>query len=161
VDMSGWTFSNALAINDAGQITGFGGVGGQARGFLLTPIPDDEPQPKYPKDLVTMVKEILFAGGGMGILLPSGDVIYPKGGPVDPDSPLQRVDAARSDAAIGLAMQVLAQRISDRSTRALAEKAATDITLSAAASAHSPRTAAGRSNWLSRLVRDIADELER
>jgi len=31
--------------------------------------------------------------------------------------------AARSDAAIGLAMQVLAQRISDRSTRALAEKA--------------------------------------
>ena len=98
---------------------------------------------------------------GLGILLPSGNVIYPKDGPVDPDSPLQRQDAARSDAAIGLAMQVLAQRISDRSTRALAENASVEITRSAAASGGSARSDAGKSNWLSRLVRAIADELER
>ena len=97
----------------------------------------------------------------MGILLPSGDIIYPKDGPVDPDSPLQRANAARSDAAIGLAMQVLARRISDRATREMAEKAAVEIALRGAASAGSARTTAGQSNWLSRLVRNIADELER
>jgi uncharacterized membrane protein len=160
VDMqSGWTFSNAEGINDAGQITGWGIHNGQARGFILTPVEEDSRQ--QPKDLVGMVQEILV-GGGMGILLPSGDIIYPKdGGPVDPDSPLQRRDAARSDAAIGLAMHVLAQRISDRSTRALAEKAAVDIARSAAASAGSARVGAGGSNWLSRLLRDFADEVDR
>jgi hypothetical protein len=160
VDMqSGWTFSGAYAINDAEEITGRGIHNGQPRGFLLTPVEKDSK--RQPKDLVAMVNEILLAGGGMGILLPSGDIIYPKDGPVDPDSPLQRLDAARSDAAVGLAMQVLARRISDRSTRALAEKAAAEITRSAAASAGSAKADAGRSNWLSRLVRDIADELER
>lgn len=161
VDMqSGWTFSNAEAINDAGQIAGWGIHNGQGRGYLLTPVEEGDSTPR-PKDLVAMVQEIIVAGGGMGILLPSGDIIYPKDGPVDPDSPLQRVDAARSDAAIGLAMQVLARRISDRSTRALAEKAATDIVRSAAASAGSARADGSRSNWLSRLLRDIADEVER
>jgi len=161
---SGWTFGNALGINDAGEITGWGVHHGQGRGFLLVPnkwVPWPQ-HPGYPRarDLVEMVKEILVAGGGMGILLPSGDIIYPKDGPVDPDSPLQRIDAARSDAVVGLAMQVLARRISDPSTRALAERAAVEIIRSAAASAGSLRSAADRSNWLSRIVRTIADELE-
>jgi len=165
VDMqSGWTFRNAEGINDAGQITGWGIHNGQARGFLLTPVgltPVPHPRGQLTKELVEMVKEILVAGGGMGILLPSGDIIYPKDGPVDPDSPLQRIDAARSDAALGLAMQVLARRISDRSTRALAEQAAADIIRRAAASASSVSAGADRSNWLSRFVRHVADELER
>jgi hypothetical protein len=109
-----------------------------------------------------MVKEILVAGSGMGILLPSGDIIYPgDGGPVDPGSPLLRLDAAQGDADVGLAMHVLAQRISDPFTRALAEKAAAQIALSAAQSAGSSKADTGRSNWLSRLLRDIADALER
>jgi hypothetical protein len=159
---SGWTFSEANAINDAGQIAGWGIHNGQPRGYLLEPIEVGEEPRRQPKDLVGMVQEILVGGGAMGILLPSGDIIYPKdGGPVDPDSPLQRRDAARSDAVIGLAMQVLARRISDRSTRALAEQAAAEITRSAAASADAATAGAGRSNWLSRFVRAIADELER
>jgi uncharacterized membrane protein len=160
---SGWTFIEASAINDAGDITGWGTHYGQQRAFLLTPIskaPGPTPTDPLRKELIAMVKELLVAGGGMGILLPSGDVIYPKDGPVDPDSPLQRIDAARSDAALGLAIQVLARRISDRSTRALAERAAAEITRSAAASAGAVRANANRSNWLSRLVRDIADVLE-
>ena len=162
---SGWTFSEAVGINDSGQITGRGTHYGQGRGFLLTPV-KATPQPQhsrqpFTRDLVEMVKEILVAGGGMGILLPSGDVIYPKDGPVDPDSPLQRIDAARSDAVVGLAMQVLARRISDPSTRTLAEKATVEIIRSAAESAGSMRSGSDRSNWLSRMVRNIADELER
>jgi len=125
---SGWTFSGASAINDAGEITGTGILNGEPRGFLLTPIPSKPKGVHEPnwhlKELVGMVKEILVAGSGMGILLPSGDIIYPgDGGPVDPGSPLLRLDAAQGDADVGLAMHVLAQRISDPFTRALAEKA--------------------------------------
>ncbi len=34
---SGWVLRQAYAINDAGQIVGFGEVNGQRRGFLLSP----------------------------------------------------------------------------------------------------------------------------
>jgi probable HAF family extracellular repeat protein len=34
---SGWTLQDALDVNDAGQIVGFGDFGGQTKGFLLTP----------------------------------------------------------------------------------------------------------------------------
>jgi hypothetical protein len=34
---SGWVLINANAINDAGQITGYGTKGGHNYGFLLTP----------------------------------------------------------------------------------------------------------------------------
>lgn len=37
---SGWELDNAKAINDAGQITGIGTIGGQSRAFLLTPVPE-------------------------------------------------------------------------------------------------------------------------
>jgi len=162
---SDWDLHNAEGINDAGEITGWGIHQGQARGYLLTPIKAIPHRPHHPthsddRNLVEFVREILVAGGGIGILLPSGDVIYPKDGPVDPDSPLQRIEAARSDAFTGLAMQVLARRISDPSTRALAEKSAVEVIRSAAASAGSVRADGDRSNWLSRIVRTIADELE-
>jgi hypothetical protein len=34
---SGWVLINANSINTLGQITGYGTVGGQNHGFLLTP----------------------------------------------------------------------------------------------------------------------------
>ncbi|MEX2307082.1 MAG: PEP-CTERM sorting domain-containing protein [Pirellulales bacterium] len=37
---SGWELSTALAINDAGQITGWGLIGGQQHAYLLTPVPE-------------------------------------------------------------------------------------------------------------------------
>jgi hypothetical protein len=78
---SGWTFTETHAINDAGEITGWGHRYGKERAFLLAPIDVSDDGKPHPKDLVTMVMEILFAGGAMGVLLPSGDVIYPRGGP--------------------------------------------------------------------------------
>lgn len=40
VNGSGWTLREALAINDQGQIVGYGvGPNGFRRGFLLTPVP--------------------------------------------------------------------------------------------------------------------------
>ena len=35
---SGWILEQGLAINDAGQITGSGTIGGQTHAFLLTPV---------------------------------------------------------------------------------------------------------------------------
>jgi len=37
---SGWVLQDADAINDVGQITGFGLINGQTHGFLLTPTPE-------------------------------------------------------------------------------------------------------------------------
>ncbi len=37
---SGWELTSAQAINDAGQITGYGQIGGQQHAFLATPIPE-------------------------------------------------------------------------------------------------------------------------
>ena len=36
---SGWELTNGIAINDAGQITGFGTIGGETHAFLLTSVP--------------------------------------------------------------------------------------------------------------------------
>ena len=37
--LSGWKLLDASAINDAGQITGQGLIGGEYHGYLLTPVP--------------------------------------------------------------------------------------------------------------------------
>jgi probable HAF family extracellular repeat protein len=37
---SGWVLNAADAINDAGWITGYGTIGGNAHAFLLTPVPE-------------------------------------------------------------------------------------------------------------------------
>jgi len=37
---SGWELANAVAINDAGQITGWGWIEGQQHAFRLTPVPE-------------------------------------------------------------------------------------------------------------------------
>lgn len=34
---SGWVLGEAYAINDAGQIAGYGNIGGEEHAFLLTP----------------------------------------------------------------------------------------------------------------------------
>lgn len=38
VNLGGWTLISANAINDSGQITGFGGINGLIHAFLLTPV---------------------------------------------------------------------------------------------------------------------------
>jgi probable HAF family extracellular repeat protein len=38
--LSGWELKEAWGINDAGQITGVGQIGGQRHAFLLTPVPE-------------------------------------------------------------------------------------------------------------------------
>jgi probable HAF family extracellular repeat protein len=41
----GWILNSAVGINDSSQITGFGTLNGQARGFILTPTPTPTPTP--------------------------------------------------------------------------------------------------------------------
>jgi probable HAF family extracellular repeat protein len=38
--LSAWSLTKADAINDFGQIAGYGTIGGQTHGFLLTPVPE-------------------------------------------------------------------------------------------------------------------------
>jgi len=45
---SGWTVSNAIAINNLGQIVGTCICGGQYSSLLLTPIYADDPNPEAP-----------------------------------------------------------------------------------------------------------------
>jgi probable HAF family extracellular repeat protein len=40
---SGWDLRSAEGINDSGQITGYGIIGGETHAFLLTPVPVSEP----------------------------------------------------------------------------------------------------------------------
>lgn len=50
----GWDFTAALAINDIGDIVGYGQLSGETRGFLLTPIPE-------PQGLTMCVISMFFA----------------------------------------------------------------------------------------------------
>jgi len=36
----GWVLQEATGINDLGQVSGYGTIGGQTHGFLLTPAPE-------------------------------------------------------------------------------------------------------------------------
>jgi probable HAF family extracellular repeat protein len=40
---SGWVLNGGWAINDVGQIAGYGTIGGETHAFLLTPVPVPEP----------------------------------------------------------------------------------------------------------------------
>jgi probable HAF family extracellular repeat protein len=53
---SDWTLDNATALNDAGQIVGYGSISGQPHGFLLTPVPEPS----------TIVLAVIGAGLAIG-----------------------------------------------------------------------------------------------
>lgn len=46
---SGWILMEAAAVNNQGQIVGHGILNGAMQAFLLTPIPQEDPQPKKPR----------------------------------------------------------------------------------------------------------------
>jgi probable HAF family extracellular repeat protein len=54
---SGWELTSAQAINDAGQITGYGQIGGQQHAFLLTPVAE-------PTSLVLALFALVGFGAG-------------------------------------------------------------------------------------------------
>ena len=107
---SGWHLEFAEAINDKGQIAGFGELNGNTTAFLLTP-QDDSPfgHIRLP-DLVA----ILILGGV--IYGGSGTVILP-GGPPIPVGPWERMSADKRDALVGLALDQLAARLENRDAR--------------------------------------------
>jgi hypothetical protein len=119
---SGWFLEKAQKINDDGLIVGWGKYGGGERAFLLRPLDSVPPWGQdWTLNIEVFVKEILFGGEGIGILLPSGRRIYPKGPPVDPSGPFKRLNAAQRDVVVGLAVQMLASHIADPEARRLAE----------------------------------------
>jgi probable HAF family extracellular repeat protein len=53
--LSGWVLSEGRAINDSGQITGYGSIDGVDHAFLLTPVPE-------PSTFVLIVSGLLSVG---------------------------------------------------------------------------------------------------
>ncbi|HEX8202689.1 MAG TPA: PEP-CTERM sorting domain-containing protein, partial [Isosphaeraceae bacterium] len=64
---TGWTLAAADAINDAGQIVGFGLIGGEKHAFLLTPVtPTPVPIPE-PSTLALLGLATAAAGARLGV----------------------------------------------------------------------------------------------
>ncbi|MBD2168189.1 hypothetical protein H6G04_27785 [Calothrix membranacea FACHB-236] len=86
-EASGWTLVEVTAINNKGQIVGYGNIGGQEHAFLLDPISTST---ATPKDGIT-VGNISTLGGnillqGLKINL-TGDKVVSKGGNITLDGP--------------------------------------------------------------------------
>ena len=65
--LSGWKLLKAQAINDAGQITGDGQIGGQTHSFLLTPIPEPASVTLLALGLTLLVWRTCRRSGGRAI----------------------------------------------------------------------------------------------
>jgi probable HAF family extracellular repeat protein len=61
----GWNLAAAYAINEHGQITGMGIIGGQAHAFLMTPLSYTPPPAPEPVTWMTMVCGFGFVGATM------------------------------------------------------------------------------------------------
>jgi probable HAF family extracellular repeat protein len=120
---AGWQLGYAQAINNLGQIAGWGTFQGNMRGFLLTPMVDVTSLPKFEKYAYEFI--MLFGGaerGGPGVgILPSGKPI-----PIPPHE-WKRLSPAKRDILLGLAVRNLASVIEDPQRRDLLRKAGQDL----------------------------------
>jgi uncharacterized membrane protein len=112
-----WVLSEAHAINSAGQIAGAGYLNGVQTGFLLTPLPTPAPWQSVQIDALL---ELIYVS--LGVMVDGGGPT--SGGPVDPWSPL----AATGEAALGLAINAVASRVSDAVGRDALRGAALEMT---------------------------------
>jgi hypothetical protein len=125
---SGWSLNVAFAINDKGQIAGWGEYEGRQRAFRLDPvgsieIPDDEPSID-PDRLPDLVAHILIgiADGGPGVIvLPGTGPI-----PIGPEGFRRWAEAFpnQREALIGLAMHTIASHLPDGDARRRMEREA-------------------------------------
>jgi hypothetical protein len=112
----GWHLEYATAINDSGQIIGYGTYLGQHVGFLLTPWqipwwpPQRVPYLTVPALVGTLLGGVAVDGGGWIIV--GGHPI-----PVDPWGAWLSLGAAKRDALIALALDEAAMYITDASAR--------------------------------------------
>jgi uncharacterized membrane protein len=122
IEVAGWHLDYATAINDAGQITGYGTYLGQQVGFLLTPRqirwwPRPRPHSFTVPELVgTLLGGVAVDAGGW--LIVAGHHV-----PVDPWGPFLSMDAAKRDALIALALDEVATYITEAKARETVRRA--------------------------------------
>jgi hypothetical protein len=109
-----WVLSEAHAINEAGQIAGTGYLNGVETAFLLTP------PPLWQGPQINALLELMYVS--LGVMVDGGGPT--SGGPVDPWSPL----TATGEAALGLAINAVASRVSDAVGRDALRGAALEMT---------------------------------
>ena len=104
--VGGWVLNRATAINDHGQVAGYGQLAGQQRGFVLTPV-------RSPADwqLYEMVAIILF-----GVIQDGGGVVVVPGGPPIPEPPWgwEQLSPAIRNVLIGAAFSRLSALLPDK-----------------------------------------------
>jgi hypothetical protein len=105
---SGWTLLTATAVNERGQITGTGTIGGQSRAYRLSPPTFESPLSRLlgKVEVLILFGGVAAGGGGFGIT-PSGHII-----PIPPPRP----DAVTVEHVVRLARETV------RETAAYAEK---------------------------------------
>ena len=105
----GWHLAVATAINDRGQIAGWGFLNGEHAAYLLTP---RGPYPIFtlPDLVATLLGGVAVDGGGWII-------VGGHGGPVGPWGPWNTMPESKRDALVALAMDEIARFIVDRRAR--------------------------------------------
>jgi hypothetical protein len=100
-----WVLSEATAINEAGQIAGTGYLNGAETAFLLTP------PPLWQGPQINALLEALLVS--VGVLVGGGGYIFP-GGRVPPNGPPDGLLNPTQEAALGLFIDALMNRVEDR-----------------------------------------------
>jgi uncharacterized membrane protein len=123
VNPNHWKLETATAINDQGEIVGYGKYYGHSRAFLLIPITEGPNSPvKWREHLPTLVAQIIIG------LLPGGDGIIWRPGsgptPVDPEPYHQwaALSSKEQEILMGLAIQELSHRVGDDEVQEIIKK---------------------------------------
>jgi probable HAF family extracellular repeat protein len=150
VFVAGWHLTYATAINDAGQITGYGTYKGQRVGFVMTPGLLAPPPPRTGHHRVRVPELVATLLGGVAVDGSGWAIIDGHANPVGPYGPWLSLAAAKRDALTALALDELAMYIENASTRtavrtALIESASLSLK-ALGGSAEQGRSVDGRQN---------------
>jgi probable HAF family extracellular repeat protein len=135
---NGWTLEVATSIDNDGTIVGYGRYGGYQRGFRLQPVTTQSIIEAKVGDFVSAFI-MMFGGaekGGAGVGVTPGGI----GWPIPPHGPRILSPEVR-DAAIGMALDELANGIDNRVSREQLRRTAEDIVERAVANIRSARRA--------------------
>ncbi len=116
----GWHLKFATAINDKGQIAGWGSLYGEHTAYLLTP--------QGPHRILTLPELVATLLGGVAVDGGGWVIVGRHGGPVGPWGPWNTLPEPKRDVLVALAMDEIARFIVDRRAREAIRSALIKVT---------------------------------